>query len=116
MRKLFNDEAGFIVSAELMLVATIVVLGMVVGLASVRDSIVAELCDVSSAFGAIDQSFNYAGIHKPKNDGTNHRDHGTVPGSGFNDKQDNCDCQVAVTSEVCGKSQPGTLGESATAP
>ncbi len=30
--KLINDEAGFIVSAELILVATIAVLGVVVGL------------------------------------------------------------------------------------
>ncbi|HBN79405.1 MAG TPA: branched-chain amino acid aminotransferase, partial [Planctomycetaceae bacterium] len=32
INNLYNDEAGFIVSAELVLVATIAVLGMVVGL------------------------------------------------------------------------------------
>ena len=42
MRKLINDEAGFIISAEFVLVLTIAVLGMVVGLASMRDSLTGE--------------------------------------------------------------------------
>ncbi len=39
MKSLFNDENGFVVSAELILVATIVVLGLIVGLAEVRQAI-----------------------------------------------------------------------------
>ena len=37
LSKLANDELGFIISAELVLVMTIAVLGMVVGLTAVRD-------------------------------------------------------------------------------
>ena len=51
MMKLWNDEAGFIVSAELVLIATILVLGMIVGLVSVRDQVVQELGDIALAFG-----------------------------------------------------------------
>ncbi len=56
MRKLFNDEVGFVVSAELVLVLTIAVLGMVAGLASVQHSINAELVDLFHAFGVVDQT------------------------------------------------------------
>lgn len=62
MMKLWNDEAGFVVSAELVLIATILVLGMIVGLASVRDQVVQELGDIALAFGRINQSYSFSGI------------------------------------------------------
>ncbi len=62
MMKLWNDEAGFIVSAELVLIATILVLGMIVGLVSVRDQVVQELGDIALAFGRINQSYSFSGI------------------------------------------------------
>ena len=114
MRKLFNDEAGFIVSAELVLVLTIAVLGMVVGLTAIRDSIASEMCDLASAFGALDQSFNIPGIAKSR--GTAGLFHGQVSGAGYNDAQDICDCQVITYIDVTGKTQTGGgLGESANA-
>ena len=64
IRKLWNDEAGFIVSAELVLVATILVIGMIVGLVSVRNQVVQELVDVGQAIGNLSQSYGYGGIHK----------------------------------------------------
>lgn len=62
LRKLWNDEAGAVVSAEIMLVATILVIGMVVGLKSVRDAVVTELADVAQAIANVDQSYSYSGI------------------------------------------------------
>jgi Flp pilus assembly pilin Flp len=53
---LWQDEDGFIVSAELVLIATIVVLALVVGLSAVRTSIVSELVDIANAFGHSNQS------------------------------------------------------------
>ena len=61
-RKLWNDEAGAIVSAEIVLVATILVIGMVVGLKSVRDAVVTELADVAQAIANIDQSYSFSGV------------------------------------------------------
>jgi len=46
LRTLLNDEAGFIVSAELVLVATILVIGMIVGLSEVQHAVVQELGDL----------------------------------------------------------------------
>lgn len=62
---LINDENGFIVSAELILVATIAVLGMVVGLSEISFGINNELEDVGAAFGSINQSYHVNGIHSP---------------------------------------------------
>lgn len=62
MKKLWNDEVGAIVSAEVVLVATILVIGMIVGLSSLRNSVVAELADVGAAIGDIDQSYSYTNV------------------------------------------------------
>ncbi len=47
---LWNDESGVILSAEIVLIGTILVLGMIVGLVELQCAIVAELSDLSSAF------------------------------------------------------------------
>ena len=100
MRNLLNDEAGFVISAELVLVLTIAVLGMVVGLASVRDAINAELVDLSNAFGAIDQSYSVRGSFKVSN---TDKPHAQVAGFGFRDRGDDCDCMPLEYIDVCGK-------------
>jgi Flp pilus assembly pilin Flp len=56
--RLVRDEAGFVVSAELVLVATIVVIGMITGLSTVRDQVVTELADVADAVSAVNQSYS----------------------------------------------------------
>lgn len=57
-----NKQAGFIVSAELMLIATILVIGLIVGWVAVRDALTAELHDVAESLGGVNQSFDYQGI------------------------------------------------------
>ena len=79
-----NDEAGFIVSAELVLVSTIAVLGLVVGLSEVSLNINNELEDVGSAFSCVQQSYNTSGVCGHK---------GNTSGSGFCDTADFCDGQ-----------------------
>ena len=88
LKALYNDENGFVVSAELVLVLTIGVLSMIVGLHAVTKSITQELNDVSSAFGAIDQSYQYRGLVKSR--------HAAMTGSGFSDSQDDCDCSIII--------------------
>ena len=79
---LWKDEAGFILSAELVLISTIGVLSMVVGLSEVASAINQELEDVASAFGAVNQSYRYQGL-------TGHG--GSIDGSKFRDEVDFCD-------------------------
>lgn len=51
----WHDEAGFILSSELVLIATIVILAAVVGLSEVSLAINHELNDVANAFYAVNQ-------------------------------------------------------------
>ena len=82
LTRLWNDEAGFVISSELVLVATILVIGMIVGLTTVRDQVVQELADVAGAISDINQSYSYSAV----------RGHTSVTaGSDFIDKQDFCD-------------------------
>jgi hypothetical protein len=46
------------------LVATILVLGMVLGLTSLRNQVVQELVDVGQAIGSVSQSYAFAGTKK----------------------------------------------------
>jgi hypothetical protein len=80
--RLWTEETGAIVSAEIMLVATILVLGMIVGLKSVRDSVVTELADVAQAIANVSQSYCYSGV-------TGHSAHSG--GGQFDDQHDFCD-------------------------
>lgn len=82
MRKLWNDEAGFIVSAELVLIATIMVIGLIVGLATVRDQVIQELADVAQAISEINQSYSWSAV-------TGHTS--SVAGTAFDDITDFCD-------------------------
>jgi hypothetical protein len=94
MRKLWNDEAGFIVSAELVLIATIMVLGLIVGMATVRDQIIQELADVANAFSDINQSYSWSAV-------TGHTS--SVAGTQFDDETDFCDADgdIADSAEHC---------------
>jgi len=85
--KLLRDEGGFIVSAELVLVATILVVGMIVGLSEVQHAVVSELNDVGDAIGSVNQGYFFSGFSK--------RDFNTVHaatyGSRFFDSFDDSD-------------------------
>lgn len=102
MTKLFttllNDEAGFIVSAELILIATIGVLSLVVGLTEVASAINQELEDVASAFGSINQTFYYRGLKGCS---------GHTVGSSFDDNIDACDEDDSI---VFAAPQPEWMG------
>jgi Flp pilus assembly pilin Flp len=76
VKRLWSDEAGFIVSAELILIATIVVIGLLVGLAAVRDGIVSELSDVAGALQDVNQSYSIDGVvgHNANTAGFNYLD------------------------------------------
>ena len=82
MFRLWKEETGAIVSAELMLVATILVIGSIVGLKSVRDSVVTELADVAQAIANVNQSYSYSAT-------SGH--HTFTAGAAFTDNADFCD-------------------------
>jgi Flp pilus assembly pilin Flp len=82
---LLNDENGFLISAELILISTIAVVGIVVGLSEISAAVNNELEDVAAAIGSMNQSFYVSGKHS---DGK-----GCTDGSSFSDEYDTCDSQ-----------------------
>ena len=91
LHALKNDEHGFVVSAELVLVGTIAVLGMIVGLTELSFNVNEELEDVGSAIGGINQTYYFTLASGRK---------GEVVGSTFLDFEDECDnaCDISCDS------------------
>ncbi len=56
-----KKQGGWIVSAELIFVVVILVIGLIVGWVELRNAVIAELHDSAEAIGAVDQSYAYAG-------------------------------------------------------
>jgi len=86
LRKLWQDDAGAVLSAELILVLTIAVLAMIVGLSSVAVALNTELNDLSSAFGNISQTYAYTGFKSEEG-----KDKSMVKGTRWDDATDTCD-------------------------
>ncbi len=76
-----RKQDGFIMTAELILLVTIMVIGMIVGLVTMRDAATAEMEDVAEAIGQLDQSYAFNGL-KSANDTA------LVDGSAFGDAVD----------------------------
>ena len=86
LQKLWKDEAGFIISAELVLVATILVIGMITGLVVLRNQVVQELADLGASLGMISQGYEYTGVSKADATTT----FAVTDGSGWDDLVDEC--------------------------
>lgn len=108
MRKFFNDESGAIISAELALVLTILVIGVVVGLSEVAVAVNTELNDVSNAIGRLDQSYGFTGFTNSKSGGTKGTSfsNGSTVRDAIDDNDNNDTCDI-----VCGLGNvPNTEG------
>ena len=100
LKNLWNNEAGFIISAELTLVLTIAVIGMVVGLSHVALAVNEELSDVAQAIGSLNQSFSFTGFHCcacPATGGFTSQ----TAGSSFVDTPDICDGSTSADLVTC---------------
>jgi hypothetical protein len=102
LRTFWIDEEGFIITAELCLVATVAVLAVVVGLSEVAISVNTELNDISNAIGSLNQSFYFSGFKKIGFGKVS----ALAVGSAYFDWSDTCDCNTSC-SLVCG----GVYGE-----
>ena len=56
MRNLWNDDNG-VVTLEYLILATVLGLGLIVGVAVLTESIKVELAELGEAIGALDQSY-----------------------------------------------------------
>jgi hypothetical protein len=92
MKHLWTDQAGVVISSELLLIVTIAVIGLLVGVVAVRDAVVQELADVAAAVGALDQSYQYNGVTNTCADSS-----AATHGGRMVDDADQCD-QEAIQS------------------
>jgi hypothetical protein len=61
LRKLWQDDWGALISSEFLFVATILVIGVIVGLTAVRSAVNAELTQLGNAFLALSQGYTISG-------------------------------------------------------
>ena len=89
--RLWNEETGAILSAELMLIASILVIGVIAGLSALREAVVSELADVAQALANVNQSYSYGGVVG----------HCAITGGGvFVDLLDFCDAAAVAACRV----------------
>lgn len=122
---LWRDERGFVMSAELILYATIAVIGLIVGLATYRGAVVQELGDTAAAVGALNQSYALqvtsgdpaSGISVAGTQVTVSLDFGlvtqvaTFENYSYSDLPDLCDVAQAAGSPPAGISLTGPIDE-----
>ena len=101
-RSLLRDERGFVITAELVLISTVLVLGLVAALSAVKTALAGELSDVAKAVGSVNQSYYTHGF----------TGHGSrVYGSSFLDETDTSDeekADFATGIEPCKTTVLGT--------
>ena len=83
LQRFVSDEGGFLLSSEAALLGTITVLGMIVGLAEVRNNVVQELGDFSQAVAWLSQDFSFTSVED-----TNVPSDIATAGSTFDDSDD----------------------------
>ncbi len=76
LRKLWHDEVGAILAAEYMIIATLLVIGTIVGIKSLRDAVVCELADTAAAVSAFDNGHHQ---HSDDPNDPSHPDHPDHP-------------------------------------
>ncbi len=99
LHALKNDENGFVVSAELVLVGTILVVGMITGLSELSFNVNQELEDLGSAVGSINQTYYYTLASGQK---------GEAVGSTFLDFADECDNACNISCNSPGRPEQGS--------
>lgn len=55
------DESGVVLSTELILLMTMLVIGLVTGMTALKTAVDVKLADVGGAIGALDSSFGFTG-------------------------------------------------------
>ncbi|QGQ22584.1 Flp family type IVb pilin [Gimesia benthica] len=62
IKQFWNDEGGFVLSAELVIILTVAVLAMIVGLTYVQSAVITEFNDIGNALSSLNQTYAYSGF------------------------------------------------------
>jgi len=108
LKSLWNDENGVILSAELVLIGTILIIGMIVGLVELQCAVVGELSDLGDAIGNLDQSYTTSGLRSLKSSGGTKA---ATYGASYRDQADEGDCnQIIVCDDSLGRGEKSFNG------
>jgi hypothetical protein len=80
LKSLSRDESGMVVSVEVLLIVLITGIGLISGLAFLRDGFSQELADTGLAINNLNQGYQYGGVTNAGGDSVN--------GSTFDDNED----------------------------
>jgi len=62
LSKLWKDDAGFLISTEMLFIAVLLILGLIAGWAAVRAAIVTEYVELAGAIIALNESYTWPSI------------------------------------------------------
>lgn len=62
LQNFLKDENGAVISAELVIVLTVLTIGLVTGLTELRNSLLMELMNVSTSISSLNQSYFIPGV------------------------------------------------------
>jgi hypothetical protein len=92
MKKANKKQGGFIVSLELVFIATCILCVVIIAWASLGSKLVAEFGDLGAAVGSLNQSYTITGMAVGHPNDPNHpTDVATWAGSTYHDDVDFCD-------------------------
>jgi len=60
--RLWNDDGGALIATEFLFVATLLIIGIIVGLNGLRDAVVVELTELGNAILALSQGYAFSGL------------------------------------------------------
>lgn len=69
LKALRQDEHGVILSTEIVIIGSLLVIGLITGLTCLQTSVNGELQDLGCAVGSLDQSYSFPGYNKSGNFG-----------------------------------------------
>jgi Flp pilus assembly pilin Flp len=62
IRKLWNDDQGALIASEWLFIATIMVIGLVVGLVYIRNAVTSKLSEFAQAIMYVNVGYQYPGL------------------------------------------------------
>jgi Flp pilus assembly pilin Flp len=107
MQRIWNEEDG-VLSFEWVLLVTLLVIGIVVGVAAARDAVVDELGDVAQAMVAVDQSYT---VDFPLSVAVHAADSSGASDTSFTDAATFSDCGRVTAADVEGQDAEVDAGD-----
>ena len=114
LKALRQDEYGVILSAEIVIVGTLLVLGVITGTVCLQKSVNGELGDLAKAIDSIDQTYSYSGHRKAGVYGNSGGCCAFTAGSAFNNNECNTTCQNDLVGCEAQNLQTGNCGTCST--